>query len=808
MNGLVQDVRFALRRLGKSLRFTLFSVAIMALGIGATTAMFSVIHGVLLRPLEYRDSVRIVLLSKQVTPVRFDEMKVASRSYSALGSYAGVLEQMVLSGAGAPKVLNGARVSANFLQILGTSPLKGRSFLAEEEKHDAPATAMISAKLWHQQFGGDPQIIGKNIVLAGAPHTIIGILPIDFQFPFPALDLWVTKSSELLQISPQSRPLSPTLKVFGRLNPGVTIQRASAELATLKLQYAAAHPGMLDGKPNSPESVLLLKDDLVSDIRSKLWMLFGAVGLVLLIVCANIGSLLLARAASRKREFALRSAIGAGRGHIMRQLLAESMLLASIGGVIGIALAAASLSAIKNMTLIDLPRASEIHMDGMVLAFAVALSTITGVLFGLIPTRMASSVDLAGILRGSSQSTGLPRSKTRVCFGPRDLLAMGQMAVSIILLIGATLLIQSLAQVYRVDPGFQPSNLLTMRIDLSQTRYDTDEKRAAFYEQLVKHVESLPGVRNAAASLTLPFTGWAGVPVQLAASQPMKLNERPISILQLITPEYFRTMEIALKRGREFTAHDSLHAVPVAIINESLARRFSPEYPGGADPIGQNLLMGSNRQPIEIVGITADIHEEGKDQDPAPGLYRPRAQVPNPSAALVVRTDANPLALAAAIQRQILATDPEQPASEIKTMDEVVEASEGELRLMVRLLGGFAGAATLLAMIGLYGVISYSVAQRTREIGIRHALGARRNDILSLVIRQGFVLSAVGITLGVCAAFVLTRILRDLLFHVSPADPATFMGISLLFVLVTLLASYIPARRAAQVDPMVALRYE
>ena len=808
MNGMLQDIRYALRQLRRNPGFAVFAIAITALGIGATTAMFSVIHAVLLKPLAYQDADRLVLLTKQITPVRFDEMKAGSHSYSGLGTYAGVIEQFALSGSGTPEVLNGARVSADFLDILGSIPVLGRSFVADEEKPGAPAVALISEKLWQQRFGRDPQIAGRVINLAGVPHTVIGVLPEDFKFPFAGLDVWVTKSSELLQISPQSRLISPTLKLFGRLKVKVSIQQANGEVGLLKQHYAAAHPGMLDGKLDEPESLLPLKDEIVSDIRPKLWMLFGAVALALVIVCANLGSLMLARATSRAREFAVRAAIGAGHRRIIRQLLVESLLLASFGGSIGIALAAGGVSAIRNISSADLPRVAEIHLDFAVLGFALALSTLTGVFLGLAPLLVALRPDLAAFLRANAAGVSAEQPKTKMPFSPRHLLVAGQVALSLLLLIGATLLTKSLVRIYRVDPGFQADHLLTMHIALSPARYDTAAKQAVFYEQMVERVESLPGVRTAAVSLTLPFTGWAGVPVQLAKGESLKLNERPISILQLVTPAYFRTMKIVVKRGREFNAHDQLHSAPVAIINESLARHFWPEYPKGTDPVGQYLLMGRNPQPKEIVGVAADIREQGKDHDPALGLYIPNAQLPTPQAVVVVRTNTAPILLAGAIQKQILILDPEQPVSDLQTMDEVAETSEGQLRLITRLLAAFAGAATLLTVIGLYAVISYSVVQRTKEIGIRQALGARRVHILSLVVGQGFVLAIAGVVVGVCAAFGLTRALQSLLFQVSATDPATFIGIAFLYVIVAVLASYVPARRAAKVDPMVALRYE
>jgi predicted permease len=808
MHKLIQDLRYALRQLRKNPGFTAVALLTLTLGIGANTAIFSVVHAVLLKPLRYHDPDRVVLVSEGATPVRFEELLAASRSYTEIGSFAGP-EDMALSRIAEPRVLKGARVSANFLRILEVSPLVGRSFLPEEDKPGAPEVAMISAELWRGHFRRDPSIAGRTVRLAGMPRTIIGVLPAGFQFPFSGTDVWVTRPSEWSVIPPQGRPLSPILSVFGRLKPHVAIQRATAELAVLNRQYAAAHPGMLDAKPDLPETVRPFKDQLVSDVRSELWMLFGAVGFVLLIVCANIASLLLARATSRSREFAVRAAIGAGRARIIGQLLAESILLASVGGALGIGLAAWSLSAIRRMIFVDLPRAGEIHMDATVLGFAVALSVGTGLLFGLAPSMAASRQDLACVLRGSGEAANIVGARHMRRFGPRGLLVAGQVALSIVLLIGAALLIESLARVYRVDPGFQTSHLLTMSIALPPARYDTDEEKATFYEELVEHAESLPGVRSAAVTLTLPMTDmWLGAPLQLAGTPPVQLNQRPIGVIQDITPEYFRTLAIALKRGREFTAHDNARSVPVAIVNANLARLFWPQYPAGSNPIGQRILIGSDTQPVEIVGIAANVRQYGRDDYPKPEVYLPCAQKPPLSAMLAVRTDGNPLSFANAVRGQVLAIDRDQPVSAVASMDDLVEASEGQLRLMMTLLGTFAGAAALLAVIGFYGLISYSVVQRTKEIGIRRALGAQRSDILSLMAGEVVRLTLTGVVLGIAGAFAMTRLLKDLLFQVRATDPATFVGIAILFVLVGVSASYIPARRAAKVDPMVALRYE
>jgi putative ABC transport system permease protein len=807
LENLQQDLKYGIRTMLKNPVFSVAAVLTIALGIGANTTMFSVIRAVLLKPLEYREPERVVLVTEGATPVRFEEMASASRSYTEIGAFAGGFEDMALSGAGEPEVIHGARVSANFLHILGVSPLVGRSFLAEEDKPGAAPVAMISAELWRRRFARAPAILGRTMTLAGVPHTVVGVLPPGFQFPLAGADVWLTKPTEWSAIAPKNRALSPTLSLFGRLKPHVDLQQANAELAVLDRQYAAAHPAMLDAKRDEPDSVLPLKEELISDVRPKLWMLFGAVGFVLLIVCANVGSLLLARATSRAREFAVRAAIGAGRGRIIGQLLVESLLLAVLGGALGMGLAAGSLSGIRSMTFVDLPRAGEIRMDAMVLGFGAALALITGVAFGMVPALAASRPDLAVVLRGSGEGTVAARSKPVMGLGSRGFLVVGQVALSIILLIGATLLIESLARVYRVDPGFQTDHLLTAKIALSPARYDTDEKKEAFYRDLIERTQSLPGVQGAAVTLTLPMTDtWMGAPVQLAGTPPLALNERPISIIQDISPTYFRTLGIVLERGREFTAHDDKNSVPVAIVSENLVRLFFPQYPSGPDPVGQRIIFGSDPQPVEIVGVTANVRYSERDDDPRAEIYLPCSQKPMQSAMLAVRTNGDPLAFANSVRSQILAIDREQPISAVSTMDDLVEQSEGQLRLMMRLLGTFAGVATFLAVIGLYGVISYSVVQRTKEIGIRRALGAPRNNILALVARQTISLALAGVVLGIGGAFALTRLMRDLLFQVSATDPATFIGVAILFVLVALAAGYIPARRASGIDPLAALR--
>ena len=804
LEALWWDIRYALRAMRKNPLFSTAVVLTIALGIGCNTAMFSVIHAVLLKPLAYREPDRVLILSRGATPVRYGEMKASNQSYTELGAYAGSIAELALSGMGEPEVLHGARITANSLQILGISPLKGHGFLPQDDAPGAAGVALISFELWQRRFNSDPQIVGKSINLAGEPHTVTGVMPSGFQFPSPKLDVWINKALDNPSIPVQSRPLSPTLTLFGRLKPDATIQQANPELAVLTQAYASAHPAMLDAKHDPPDTFLPLKDSIVNDVRAKLWMLFGAVGFVLLIVCANVGSLLLARATSRSKEFAVRAAIGAGRGRIIRQLLAESILLAAIGGLLGTAFAAVGLRILRGMTLADMPRLSEIHMDAAVLGFALAISLATGILFGLMPSLIASRPNLAGVLRGSGEDA--TSSTSARWFGPRGLLVVGQVALSVVLMIGATLMIESLGRLNKVDPGFQSSGILTMNISLPSTKYDTPTKTSAFFQQLVQNVEAQPGIRSAAITWTLPMTGWAGTPIQLASEPPRKLNERTIGIIEAITPKYFRTMGIALRRGREFNDHDGATSAAVVIINESMARVLWPQYPNGPDPIGQNVLIGIKTQPVEVVGVVADVLHAGKNQAPKAAMYKPHAQLPIQSVALAVRTDGDPHSFVNVVRSQVSAIDRDQPVSSINTMEEVVEESEGQLRLIMRLLGVFAGAATVLTVIGLYGVIAYSVVQRTKEIGIRTALGAQRNDVLKLIVRQGLWLALSGVIVGMIAGFALTRVMTDLLFHVSATDPATFIGVSLLFVIVALLASYIPARRAAGIDPLVTLR--
>jgi predicted permease len=807
LDAIRQDTRYAMRIMRAAPGFAIATILTLALAIGGATAMFTVIRAVLLRPLVYRDPDRLMRIQGGATTSRFAEMRAAAHSFTALGAYAGY-DDVTLSGGTEPVVLKAVHVSASFLPILGVHPLVGRGFRAEEDGPGGAPVAMISAELWRQHFGSDPSIAGKTALLEDAPYTIVGVLPAQFRFPFRGLDIWMTGPADLASLPARVRELSPYLTVFGRLKPGVTMAQANAELTVIRRRYAMAHPAMLDAKAKTPMEVEAMKESMVADVRSMLWMLFGAAAFVLLIACANIAGLLLARATTRAREFAVRAALGAERMHLIRQLLAESVLLSLAGGVLGVLLAAFSVRAIPHMTAFQLPRSSEVRLDGLVLAFAAAVSFATGVIFGLAPALGASRYDLMAVLRssGAAAQAGIPR-KFLGGLHLRDILIVGQVALSILLLIGAALLMESVAQLRHVDVGFNPSNLLTFAVSLPPVRYDTPQKKATFYDQLTHRLDALPGVRKASASMALPMLASPGTPVQDAAKPPLPLNQRPIATYFPVTPGYFQTLGIPLRRGRDFAAQDTADAQRVAIIDETLARRFWPAYPAGVDPVGQRIFVGGLvPKPALIVGVAANVHQFLEGNVWPETVYVAFSQTPWSSAMVAVRTAGDPLSLARVVRDQVQAIDPDQGIADVHTMDYLLEQQVGQRRLLTILLGSFAGVALLLALIGIYAAMAYAVAQRTQEVGIRRALGAQEADILRLVMRRGFVLTAAGIAIGLAGASELTGVLNTLLFHVSATDRMTFAAIAALFLGVALAASYIPARRAARIDPMAALR--
>jgi putative ABC transport system permease protein len=815
---LWRDLLYALRALRKGPSFAATAIAAVALGIGGNTVMFTVIRAVLLQPLEYRDPERLVRVSMDSAQLKsvdapfsmnqFDAMRGA-RSFAGFGVFLSTSQDMTLSGSGAPEALKGARVSGNFLEVLGVRPVAGRSFAAGEDRPGGPPVALISSSLWRRRFGGDPQIAGRTVTIDATPYTVIGVLPAGFAFPFEGTDVWVTRPWEWPWL-PQRFWRNVTFLVgFARLQPHLTLEQAAAELNVLYSQYAAGNPTFLARR--STMRVARMQDQMVANVRLMLWTLFGAVACVLLIACANVAGLLLARSASRAREFAVRAAIGAGRIRLIRQLLAESLVLAFAGGILGLLLARWSLGAITaiNTAYVTrtgpvLPRAAEIHLDGSVFLFTSALSVMTGIAFGLLPSFHASRTDLVAALRGTGTAAGADSFRGRA----RGLMVVGQVALSMVLLIGAGLLLASFARLHAVDPGFQPDHLLTLKIALPPARYDTDRKKVAFFDDLVQRVETVPGVLGATTALSLPTTNWLRTNVQIPGP-PDEPGAQKFAVVQSITPDYFRTLGVPLRRGRFFTERDgSPGAPPVLMINESLARLLWPDYPARLDPLGRRLFEGGDKFTGEIIGVVADMHEGGLAFPAVPEFYVPLTVHPPQLAYLAVRTAGDPPRFGNAVRTQLAAVDRDQPVSEMRPMTEVLDAAVGPRRLAFLLLTTFAAIAVLLAVIGIYGLMAYSVAQRTQELGIRRALGAPQQHILRLVLGRGLALALAGTVLGLGGAFSLTLLLTDLLFHVKPLDPATFAGAAVLFLVVAAAASYLPARRAARIDPMAALRVE
>jgi putative ABC transport system permease protein len=812
----LEDLRYALRTMRWNPGFALTAVLTLALGIGGNSAMFTVIRGALLKPLPYRDPDRLVRLSaddaqanaKDVgfNQIRYDELSTTAQSFSEIGVFFTAREDMTLAGSGepesVPESIKAARVSASFLRVLGIRPAMGRGFLPEEDAPGGRAVLMISAELWQRRFSADPLIVGKVVTLNSMPNTIVGVLPAGFAFPQAGMDAWVTRPSEYSGVPPYTWRSNGYLVGFARLKPGVSLEQARAELDVLSRQYGIAHPT----ESRSTLRIALLRDQLVANVRVMLWMLFGAVGFVLLIACANVASLLLARATSRSREFAVRAALGAPRGRLIGQLLTESLLLAGVGGLIGIALARWAVEALLRADALNLPRVGEMRLDPLVLGFTTGLSIVSGVLFGLFPSLNASRPDLADALRASGEASASPAQKSARIISARGLLVVAQVALSVILLIGASLLLESFAHLTGVDPGFRPANLLTMQIALPLSRYD-GRKQRAFFEELIERVQAVPGVGGVTVTRTLPMTARIATAIAIVELPAVELKDRPQAQMQTITPGYFQTLGIALRRGRPFNDADRPESsgIPL-IVNESLVRRFWPAYPHGQDPIGQHILIGSGKKGCEIVGIVADVHERGLDTNAMPELYLPLADNPVQTGALVVRTNGDPHRFVNSVRAQVLAIDPDQAVSNVRTMDEMIERSLGQRRLVLVLLGSFAATALLLAVIGIYGVVSYSVVQRTKEMGIRRALGAQPGDILRLVLGQSLGLALGGVAIGVGGAFALTHVMTSLLFHVSPTDPLSFAGIALVFLAVAAVAGYIPARRATRIEPLAALR--
>ena len=813
METLLKDIRYGIRGLLKRPGFTLVAIVTLALGIGANTAIFSVVNAVLLKPLPFPEPERLVKLgegSSITHPERgvfsFPDYKDLQAQTQTLEHVAGYLNSggMLASDDGDPERVLGADVSAEYFQVLGVKPQLGRTFTPEED-HPQASVVVISHGLWQRRFGGSQQVIGKQLKLGTASMTIIGVMPPGFEFPFRPehQDFW-----EPLNDRPgpdREERDSRTLNVIGRARPGVSVAEANAELRTiasrLTQQYPASNTNIVIGAAG-------LHTDLTSDIRPALFVLLGAVAFVLLIACANVANLLLARAMARQKEISIRSALGASRARIVRQLLVESLLLAIIGGGLGLLLATWGVDVLVAAGPANIPRLQQVRLDTPVLLFTLLLSALVGVAFGLVPALQASRPDLNEALKGASRGSTENIRRNRA----RSLLVVSEVALSLVLLIGAGLLLKSFVRLLRTSPGFDATRVVSLDIPLSRQRYDTPAKQADFFHRLIDRTTALPGVQSAGVVNLLPLgNSDEALTFNIVGRPALPAGSEADANYTVVSSGYFAALRLPLRQGRLFGSQDKDKTPPVVLISEELARQYFP----GENPIGQRLSIDSDSgssefsAPREIVGVVGDVRRESLEVTPVPELYIPYEQAPERRMNLVVRTDAdNPASMTATLRNALKELDRDQIVWQTRTFDQLVAASIAGRRFNMLLLGLFAGLALVLAALGIYGVMAYSVTRRTHEIGIRMALGAQMIDVLKLVVKDGMTLAAIGVAVGLGGAFALTRWMSALLFGVTPTDKFTFVGISLCLLAVALIASYIPARRATKVDPLVALRYE
>jgi putative ABC transport system permease protein len=804
MNTLWQDLRYGARMLLKNPGFTLIVLLTLSLGIGANTAIFSVVNAVMLRQLPFTNADRLVRLNES-NPERgwptfsashpnFLDWRAGNQTFDAMAATSGA--SFNLKAGQDVEVVRGAVITADFLPVLGVSPVLGRNFLPEEDRPGGNTrVVLVTYGFWQRRFGGDPGMVGKTLTINDNPFTVVGVLPESFN--------WGTRNELFTPLAPdpaRSRG-DHRLLVIGRMKPGVTLERALADLNTIAQQLARAYP-----ESNKGWSVTGQKfyDWIVPEqSRRSLLVFVGAVMFVLLIACSNVANLLLARAAARQREMAVRMALGAGRLRIVRQLLSEALLLALIAGGLGLLIAVWTVEALKTMNPANLPRLDELSVDGRVLAFSLLISLVTGVLFGLFPAIQASRPDLNETLKEGGRSGAGAAGRQRV----RGALVVAEVALSVALLIGAGLLLRSFAKLQDVRPGFEPNNVLTMRLNLPRTRYRENAESWNFYARLLQDTKALPGVQDVALTSQVPLssTGGTAGEVEIPGKPAPRDGSQPSSAWRIVSPGYLRTLGIPL-RGRDFDEHDTADSQLVTIISEEMARRYWP----GEDPIGKTVILRSfGGKPFMIIGVVGDVRSSGLDIEPGPMAYVPTAMAAgwNPMQ-LVVRTRTEPTAQASAVRGVLRSIDANVPVYDTQTVEQFLYDSLGARRFNMFLLGSFAAVALLLASVGLFGVMAYLVSQRTHEIGVRLALGARPRDVFRLVIGRGMLLALVGAAIGLAGAFGLARFLETLLFQVKPTDALVFAVAPVLLLGVALLACYVPARRAMKVDPMVALRYE
>ena len=805
MNFIWQEVRSALSKLRRKPAFTVFSVLILGLGIGVNTSIFSAVNAVLLRPLPYRNPDQLVMLYERnlkgdktkepVSPANYIDWTKQAGSFEQIGASGSVT--LNLTGSGEPDSLIGYRMSSNFFQMLGTSALIGRTFQPGEPDDTFPV--VLSYRLWQRRFGGQASILGQAITLNGRSYTVIGVMPRDFQYPNLDTELWV-----LLRMTPQVQANRDArlLRVVGRLKPGVTVAQGQAEINSVAARLAEAYPANNTGWD---VQVIPLHKEFVGDVSLYMFLLLGAAGLVLLIACINITSLFLVRAASRQKEIAIRASLGASRKRIIGSLLIEGGLVALFGGIAGLLFAWRAREALvsffpQTISNLQIPRVASLPLDGRVFTFMLLLCAITTLVFGLLPAVRSSNPNLQSFMKEGVRGSSGGFTSRRV----RNFLIISEVALAFALMIAAGLLIKSFRQLRQINLGFDPDRVLTLRVQLPPYKYKEDHQRIGFYNQTLQRIGSLPGVESVGVSNYLPLSGWYNtLPIVIEGQPPAPAGQEPEIDHRVVSPGYFSTMKVPLIKGRYFTDADNETSMQAIIVNDAMARRYWP----GEDPIGRRMkVIGENDDWRTVVGVVGDIKHFGPDTEAKPEMYRPYLQEPQMLIGLVVRTAAEPTAIAPAVRNAIYAVDGDQPVSHIMPLQDLVGDAVAPRQVSMILLTVLGGVALLLALLGIYGVLSYSITQRTQEIGIRTALGARQIDVLKLILGQSLKLILIGVVAGVAVAAVIIRLFSSLLFGVRATDPWIFGVVTAVLFLTALLASYLPARRASQLDPLRALR--
>ena len=802
MDSIIKDIRYGLRSLLKRPGFTAIALLALALGIGANTAIFSLVNAVILQPLPYPDPDRLVWVfgnirnrsnRASVSPPDFLDYRNQNKTFEQLAASGTIVRPVNLTGSGEPERITASTITGNYFDTFGVRPALGRGFTLENEKTGQDQVTVLSYDFWQTRFGGDPSIVGKKIILDSKAFEVIGVMPAEVVLPQPA-QLWIPLNFDA---DPEMKARQAHfLRPIGRLKKDVPMPQAQADTDLIASQLEQQYP---DSNAGWSLRLVSLREILVGGSRTMLFILFGAVGFVLLIACANVANLLLVRAAARQKEIAMRTALGASRLRIIRQMITESLLLAIFGGALGALLAVGGVKLLVSLSEDSIPRTANVKIDATVLAFTLLISLATGLLFGLAPALRTMKENLVNALKDGTRGGSEATLKNRT----RSLLVVFESAIAVMLLIGAGLLIRSLVALQSVDPGFDPNNVLTMRVDLPMQKYKTGEKTSNFFDQLETRVAGLPGVEAVGTITELPLSGQPNdMPFTVEGRPPVASNDAFGADFRRVNENYFSAMRIPLRRGRNFTEQEVRQGDKVIVVSQQLVDTVFPNE----EALGKRLITGMRSEAWEIIGIVGDIRHRSLQAQPYATMYMPSQQSPRMN--LVIRTQGDPLSVVGGVRKEVNALDPDQPIAAVRPMTEWVALSVADARYRTTLLGLFAALAMILAATGIYGVMSYSVAQRTQEIGVRMALGARPLDVLKLVVRQGMILALIGIVIGLAGAFALTRVMSSLLFGVTGRDPITFGAVAALLIVVAFIACFVPARRATKVDPLVALRYE